>query len=413
MPAIETKLDPRDATFAKNREAMAALVADLRAKVARVEQGGGEAACAKHVARGKLLPRERVRALLDPGSPFLELSQLAALRHVRRRHRRRRHHHRHRPRRGPRMRDRLQRRDGQRRHLLPDDGEEAPARAGDRAREPPAVHLPGRLGRREPAEPGSTCFPIAITSAASSTTRRRCRRKAFRRSRSSWARARRAALTCRRCRDESIIVKEPGHDLSRRPAAREGRDRRDRQRRGAGRRRRAHARVRRRRPLRAGRSPRARDRAAHRRPPESRQARRDRDRAQPREPLYRADELYGVISADIKQALRRARGDRAHRRRQRARRIQGALRDDAGHRLRAHLGLSGRHRRQQRRALFGIGAEGRALHRALRAARHSAACSCRTSPASWSERSTRPAASRATAPRWSPRCRARRCRSSR
>ncbi len=78
MPAIETKLDTRDAIFAKNREAMTALVADLRKEVERVEQGGGEAACAKHVARGKLLPRERVRALLDPGSPFLELSQLAA-----------------------------------------------------------------------------------------------------------------------------------------------------------------------------------------------------------------------------------------------------------------------------------------------------------------------------------------------
>ena len=78
MPVIETRLDPRDATFAKNRDAMAALVADLRAKVAKVEQGGGEAACAKHVARGKLLPRERVRALVDPGSPFLEFSQLAA-----------------------------------------------------------------------------------------------------------------------------------------------------------------------------------------------------------------------------------------------------------------------------------------------------------------------------------------------
>ncbi len=78
MPVIETKLDTRDATFAKNRDAMAALVADLRTKVERIEQGGGEAACAKHVARGKLLPRERVRALLDPGSPFLELSQLAA-----------------------------------------------------------------------------------------------------------------------------------------------------------------------------------------------------------------------------------------------------------------------------------------------------------------------------------------------
>src|SRR5262249_3750633 len=78
MPALETKLDPRDATFAANREAMAALVADLRAKVATIEQGGGAAARAKHVARGKLLPRERVRTLVDSGSPFLELSQLAA-----------------------------------------------------------------------------------------------------------------------------------------------------------------------------------------------------------------------------------------------------------------------------------------------------------------------------------------------
>src|SRR5512136_2992138 len=78
MPVIETRLDPRDATFAKNRDAMAALTADLRAKVAQVELGGGEAACAKHLARGKLLPRERVRTLIDPGSPFLELSQLAA-----------------------------------------------------------------------------------------------------------------------------------------------------------------------------------------------------------------------------------------------------------------------------------------------------------------------------------------------
>jgi len=78
MPVIESRLDPRDATFVKNRDAMAALTADLRAKVAIIEQGGGEAACTRHVGRGKLLPRERVRALLDPGSPFLELSQFAA-----------------------------------------------------------------------------------------------------------------------------------------------------------------------------------------------------------------------------------------------------------------------------------------------------------------------------------------------
>jgi 3-methylcrotonyl-CoA carboxylase beta subunit len=78
VPVIETCLDTRDATFARNRDALAALVADLRAKVANIEQGGGEATRERHTGRGKLLPRERVRMLLDPGSPFLEMSQFAA-----------------------------------------------------------------------------------------------------------------------------------------------------------------------------------------------------------------------------------------------------------------------------------------------------------------------------------------------
>src|SRR5437762_2448720 len=78
MPVIETRLDINDATFVRNRDALAALVADLKARVAEIEQGGGEAARTRHTGRGKLLPRERVRALIDPGSPFLELSQLAA-----------------------------------------------------------------------------------------------------------------------------------------------------------------------------------------------------------------------------------------------------------------------------------------------------------------------------------------------
>ncbi len=57
---------------------MLPLVTDLKDRVARNALGGGEAARARHVARGKLLPRERVELLLDPGTPFLELSQLAA-----------------------------------------------------------------------------------------------------------------------------------------------------------------------------------------------------------------------------------------------------------------------------------------------------------------------------------------------
>jgi 3-methylcrotonyl-CoA carboxylase beta subunit len=75
---LETHLNPRDESFQANAQAMRTLVEDLRVQHAQVAQGGGEAARAKHTARGKMLPRERVRALLDPGTPFMELSALAA-----------------------------------------------------------------------------------------------------------------------------------------------------------------------------------------------------------------------------------------------------------------------------------------------------------------------------------------------
>ncbi|HYB57765.1 MAG TPA: carboxyl transferase domain-containing protein [Alphaproteobacteria bacterium] len=78
MAVLKTALDTEAEEFRRNAEAMRAAVADLRAKVAAIKEGGGEEARQKHLARGKLLPRERVRALLDVGSPFLELSQLAA-----------------------------------------------------------------------------------------------------------------------------------------------------------------------------------------------------------------------------------------------------------------------------------------------------------------------------------------------
>jgi 3-methylcrotonyl-CoA carboxylase beta subunit len=64
--------------FAANNAAMQTLVEDLRGKVARIAQGGGPKAREKHIARGKLLPRDRIAALIDPGTPFLEFSQFAA-----------------------------------------------------------------------------------------------------------------------------------------------------------------------------------------------------------------------------------------------------------------------------------------------------------------------------------------------
>ena len=78
MPTITTKLDPTSPAFQANAAHMRGLVEELRAHVARIAEGGGKAAREKHTARGKLLPRDRIKALLDPGSPFLEFSQLAA-----------------------------------------------------------------------------------------------------------------------------------------------------------------------------------------------------------------------------------------------------------------------------------------------------------------------------------------------
>jgi 3-methylcrotonyl-CoA carboxylase beta subunit len=78
MPVLESSLNSRSEDYKTNAQAMRALVEDLRAKVATVSAGGGEEARRKHTARGKLLPRDRVTRLLDPGTPFLELSQLAA-----------------------------------------------------------------------------------------------------------------------------------------------------------------------------------------------------------------------------------------------------------------------------------------------------------------------------------------------
>ncbi len=77
MGVIESRIDRRDPTFRRRHAHHRRLAEELRALLARIAQGGPERARARHLARGKLLVRDRIAALLDPGSPFLELSPLA------------------------------------------------------------------------------------------------------------------------------------------------------------------------------------------------------------------------------------------------------------------------------------------------------------------------------------------------
>ncbi|MCH5671610.1 carboxyl transferase domain-containing protein [Streptomyces gilvus] len=77
-PELHSAADPASEAWRANEEAHRALAEELRGKLAAARLGGGEKARARHTARGKLLPRDRVDTLLDAGSPFLELAPLAA-----------------------------------------------------------------------------------------------------------------------------------------------------------------------------------------------------------------------------------------------------------------------------------------------------------------------------------------------
>jgi 3-methylcrotonyl-CoA carboxylase beta subunit len=78
MPVLASAIDTKSAAFLENRIAMESLVEDLRRKIAAIREGGSARAREKHLARGKLLARDRINLLIDPGSPFLEFSQFAA-----------------------------------------------------------------------------------------------------------------------------------------------------------------------------------------------------------------------------------------------------------------------------------------------------------------------------------------------
>src|SRR5690625_155271 len=78
MPIIKSSINTRSQDFAHNAQIMQGLIDDLHRQLSRTALGGSEASRQRHLSRGKLLPRERVERLLDPGSPFLELSPMAA-----------------------------------------------------------------------------------------------------------------------------------------------------------------------------------------------------------------------------------------------------------------------------------------------------------------------------------------------
>lgn len=78
MTILQTRYNANDGAALDNQRAMRSQVKALRELVSKISEGGGEVARERHISRGKLLPRERLDALLDPGTPFLELSQLAA-----------------------------------------------------------------------------------------------------------------------------------------------------------------------------------------------------------------------------------------------------------------------------------------------------------------------------------------------
>ena len=343
------------------------LVADLRERLAVARRGGIGVGPEKHTARGKLLVRDRVDRLLDPGSPFLELSPLAAtgmygdaactssagivtgIGRVS----------------GREVRGRRQRRDGQGRHLLPDHGQEAPARADRRRRQPAALRLPRRLRRRVPADAGRGVprpehFGRIFFNQANLSAR------GIPQIASVMGSCTAGGAYVPAMSDETIIVRNQGTIFLGGPplvkaATGEVVTAEDL---GGGD---VHART-------TGVVDHLADDDAHALaivrsivatlPEEAPSL-----TAHPvEEPHEDPPGLYDVVPDRHPHAVRRPRGDPPGRRRQPVPRVQAAVRRDAGLRVRPDLGPRGRHRRQQRDPVQRVGAQGRALHRAVQPA---------------------------------------------
>ena len=154
MPVLESHVDTGSAEFRENLAHMDALEADLRARLAEARAGGGEEAVQAPARAGQAARARARRAPARSGHALPGDRRPGRPRPVRRRRALRGHRHRHRPRARPRGHGGGQRRHREGRHLLPAHGEEAPARAGDRAGEPAALRVPGGLRRRLPAPAG-------------------------------------------------------------------------------------------------------------------------------------------------------------------------------------------------------------------------------------------------------------------
>ena len=405
MPVLRSRLDPASAETRANHDAMAGTREDLRARQAAVAArgaGGDDRSIERHRERGKLPVRERIDRLLDPGSAFLELSPLAATGLYDDDAPGRRHRHRDRPDRGHHVRGRRQRRDRQGRHLLPDDGQEAPPRPGDRAREPAALRLPRRQRRRVPPAPGRGLpRPRPLRSHLLQPGADVGRRDPAGRAGDGLVHGRRRV----RPGDERRDRHRPrhGHDLPRRSAAREGRHRRGRHARGARWGGGPHPPVGRRGPRGARRRARARARPLDRREPEPRAARRRRGTGAT--PSHRPSTRPATTRRlPVRRRLGRPAAprpgpgaDRPARRRLAVPRVQAALRRDPGHGLRPRRRAT-RSRSSPTTASCSASRRSRArISSSWRASAGSRSSSCRTSPGSWSAASTRRRASPRTA----------------
>ncbi len=240
---LTSRAIPSSEAFQTNRAGHLAALEVVQAAAEAAAAGGGDKARARHLERGKMLPRDRVANLLDPGAPFLEIGATAAhglydgaapgagvIAGMGRVH-------------GPRGDGGLQRCHREGRHLLPDDRQETPARAGDRRGEPSALHLSGRQRRREPAQSGRG-LPRSRPFRAHLLQSGQDERQGHPADRGRHGLLHRGRGLCARdvgCHDHRA---RSGHDLSGRSAAGQGRDGRGRDGRGSGRRRCAHAPVR-------------------------------------------------------------------------------------------------------------------------------------------------------------------------